>query len=252
MRYRSDVDGLRAVAVISVVLFHAGLPQFPGGFIGVDVFFVISGYLITTLILHDVAKGRFSIANFYERRVRRIFPALLAVLAFASVAGYLILLPADARTFGQSLVATTVFSSNLLFFQQTGYFDAAAETKPLLHTWSLAVEEQFYLLYPLLLLLIGRYLRKRYTTALLMVGGLSLAISIVGVGRDQPAMFYLAPPRAWELLLGGLLAIPALPPRRTENSQTRWGSWDSALFAIASFDCRLRSRFPEQMHSTPL
>ena len=146
MNHRADIDGLRAVAIVPVLLFHAGIYQVPGGFTGVDVFFVISGYLITGLILDDIAKGKFSIAHFYERRVRRILPALFFLLIFTSIAGYALLMPDDAREFGRSLFATMLFSSNVLFAKQTGYFQAPAEMKPLLHTWSLAVEEQFYIL----------------------------------------------------------------------------------------------------------
>ena len=214
MTHRSDIDGLRAVAIVPVLLFHAGVSQFSGGFTGVDVFFVISGYLITGLILHDIAEGRFSIAHFYERRVRRILPALFFLLIGASVAAYVLLMPDDAREFGRSLFATMFFSSNILFAKQTGYFQNPAEMKPLLHTWSLAVEEQFYILYPLFLFLITRYLRKRYATFLLSALGLSLAFSIWEVHSHRSVAFYSSAARAWELLLGGLLAISLIPPLR--------------------------------------
>jgi peptidoglycan/LPS O-acetylase OafA/YrhL len=211
MKHRADIDGLRAVAIIPVLLFHAGLPQVSGGFVGVDVFFVISGYLITGLILDDISKDRFSIAHFYERRVRRILPALFSVLICTAIAAYTLLMPNDATEFGKSLMATMFFSSNVLFWRQTDYFQAAAESKPLLHTWSLAVEEQFYILYPLFLFLISRYFRKRYALALLPFLVLSLLLSIWGVSSHRSATFYLAPARAWELLLGGLLAIQVIP-----------------------------------------
>lgn len=214
LKYRADIDGLRAVAIIPVLLFHAGVRQVSGGFVGVDVFFVISGYLITGLILNDISKDRFSIAHFYERRVRRIIPALFVVLTFTSLAAYLLLMPANAKEFGQSLLATSFFSSKVVFWQQTGYFATPAETKPLLHTWSLAVEEQFYIFYPLFLFLVSRYLRKRYALALLAILLPSLALSIWGVYTKQSAPFYLAPARAWELLLGGLLAMQVVPPLR--------------------------------------
>jgi peptidoglycan/LPS O-acetylase OafA/YrhL len=226
MKHRSDIDGLRALAVIAVVLFHVGIASVSGGFTGVDVFFVISGYLITGIILKDIAGDRFSIAYFYERRVRRILPALIAVLVAAAIASYVLLPPQEFREFGESLIATALFSSNVLFWRQSGYFRAPAEMKPLLHTWSLAVEEQFYLFYPLFLWLISRYFSKRFRLTLLAVLGLSLALSIWGVRHFQNATFYLSPSRAWELLLGGLLAIPALPPlrhRRTANALAIFG-----------------------------
>jgi len=243
MKYRSDIDGLRAVAVIPVVLFHAGISQISGGFVGVDVFFVISGYLITGLILEDIAQDRFSIASFYERRARRILPALFAVLLGASVATCALLMPDRARAFGQSLVATVLFSSNALFWKQSGYFQAS-EIKPLLHTWSLAVEEQFYIAYPLFLFIVHRYLRKRYVLALLPVFVLSLAFCIWGVRRHQSMTFFLAPARAWELLLGGLLAIPVIPPLRHRWMANVLGLFGLVLLAYSFLKLSGTLRFP--------
>ena len=194
-----------------MLLFHAGLPAFPGGFVGVDVFFVISGFLITSVILDDLAAGRFSLLGFYERRVRRIFPALFATLLATVAAGLLILLPDDLKSLGRSAAAATLFSSNLLFWREAGYFDVVAARKPLLHTWSLSVEEQFYLAFPLALLLLVRTRRNlvRYGATGLL---LSLAVA-AGTARSAPdSAFYLAPMRAWELLLGALRAAGALPP----------------------------------------
>jgi peptidoglycan/LPS O-acetylase OafA/YrhL len=213
VKYRPDIDGLRAVAVMAVVLFHAGVPRISGGFVGVDVFFVISGYLITGLILNDMAHGRFSIVSFYERRARRILPALFAVLIVASIAAYALLMPDRAQAFGQSLVATVFFYSNILFWHQSDYFQASL-VKPLLHTWSLAVEEQFYIAYPLFLFAVRRYFSKRYVRALLPVFAFSLAFCIWGVNAHRIMTFFLGPARAWELLLGGLLAVPGAPPLR--------------------------------------
>jgi peptidoglycan/LPS O-acetylase OafA/YrhL len=213
VKYRPDIDGLRAVAVMAVVLFHAGVPQVSGGFAGVDVFFVISGYLITGLILNDMEQDRFSIGSFYERRARRILPALFVVLLVASIAADDLLMPDRAQAFGQSLIATVFFYSNILFWHQSDYFQASL-VKPLLHTWSLAVEEQFYIVYPLFLFAVRRYFSKRYVLALLPVFGLSLAFCIWGVSAHRIMTFFLGPARAWELLLGGLLAIPAIPPMR--------------------------------------
>ena len=152
MRYRSEIDGLRAIAVIPVILFHAGFSLFSGGFVGVDVFFVISGYLITSIILKEKEKGMFSLGNFYERRARRIFPALFLVMFFSIPLAYLWFTPPDLKDFFQSVFATTTFLSNFLFFSESGYFETATELKPLLHTWSLSVEEQFYVFFPLLIL----------------------------------------------------------------------------------------------------
>src|SRR5215203_4067774 len=150
-KYRADIDGLRAVAILPVILFHAGVPGFSGGYVGVDVFLVISGFLITQLLLHDLATDRFSIARFYERRIRRIFPALFALLAVVTVLASWLLLPQDLVDYGRSAIATSLFVSNIDFWEHAGYFARAAEETPLLHTWSLAVEEQFYIFFPLFL-----------------------------------------------------------------------------------------------------
>jgi peptidoglycan/LPS O-acetylase OafA/YrhL len=160
LRYRPDIDGLRAVAVIPVVLFHAGVGIFSGGYVGVDVFFVISGYLITSIIASELDKGSFSIPAFYQRRVRRIFPALVAVMLFCALVGYMILTPTDYQTLGKSVLAASFFVSNVFFWKEVGYFAAPASEMPLLHTWSLAIEEQFYLFFPVFLYLLSRYVHR--------------------------------------------------------------------------------------------
>lgn len=209
MIYRREVDGLRAVAVIPVMLFHAGLAVLPGGFIGVDVFFVISGYLISTLIWQDLQQGRFTLAGFYERRIRRILPALATVMLACVPAAWWLMPPADLKDFAESLAAVSLFVSNLLFWHESGYFDTAADMKPLLHTWSLAVEEQFYLLFPLLLgwthrhRLAGRWL-------LVLLGVASLALAQWQLKAQPDAAFYLLPARFWELLAGALAAFVLL------------------------------------------
>lgn len=206
MEYRREVDGLRALAVLPVILFHAGFETFAGGFVGVDVFFIISGYLITTIILNDLKHDRFSIVHFYERRARRILPALFVVMATCLPFAWHWLLPIDMKDFSQSLASVALFSSNFLFWARGGYFDTAAELKPLLHTWSLAVEEQFYILFPLMLAGITRF-RRSWTIWLLTIIVLaSLARAQWGSAHDPIAAFFLLPTRSWELATGALVA----------------------------------------------
>ena len=150
MHYRPEIDGLRAVSVIPVIFFHAGLEFFKGGFLGVDIFFVISGYLITLIILNDLDKGNFSLSKFYERRARRILPALFFVICCCVPFAYFWMLPDPLENFGQSVFATIFFANNVLLWMTSGYWDLASEFKPLIHTWSLAVEEQFYIVFPLI------------------------------------------------------------------------------------------------------
>lgn len=210
--YRSDIDGLRAVAVLSVVAYHAVPWAVPGGFVGVDVFFVISGFLITRLIAADIDRRRFSVASFYVRRTKRIFPVLFVVLFTTLALGWWLLPPSEFAQMGKSMAATAGFVSNIAFWQDTGYFDSAAELKPLLHTWSLAVEEQFYVLWPLTLLLL--YRRRLARVAVLAAIALSFAASCYLTVRHQPTAFFLLPPRTWELLLGAALALGYLPALR--------------------------------------
>ncbi|WP_104203802.1 acyltransferase family protein [Billgrantia saliphila] len=207
LKYRREIDGLRAVAVIPVILFHAGFSWFSGGYIGVDVFFVISGYLITSLIIADLEKGVFSIARFYERRARRILPALFFVMLCCIPFAWLWMLPSQFRDFSQSFVAISFFSSNILFWIKSGYFSAASEEKPLLHTWSLAVEEQFYLFFPLLLLVVWRLGRNPVYYLVIIISSLSLLLTEWGWRYQPSANFYLLPFRAWELGAGALCAL---------------------------------------------
>lgn len=203
------------MAVLAVVFYHAGLTPFSGGFVGVDVFFVISGFLITSILRDEIARGEFRLLAFYERRVRRLFPALFTVLAVSFVLAWAILLPEDMRNFGQSLVAANLFLSNVLFWKEAGYFDTAAEFKPLLHTWSLAVEEQYYLFFPLILAIGAAPLRLFLRTLLLVIGIASLATAIWQVTYAPDAAFFLLPARFWELLIGAALAF--LPDRRLQR-----------------------------------
>ncbi len=205
--HRPEIDGLRALAVLPVILFHAGVPGFGGGYVGVDVFFVISGYLITRLILADLEAGRFSLLSFYERRARRILPALFVMILACIPFAMLWMLPAEFKDFSQSLIAVSLFASNVLFWRETDYFSTAAEEKPLLHTWSLAVEEQYYLLFPLFLILAWRFGRDPvfYVTAALAL--VSFALAELGARYAPDATFYLPHGRAWELLAGSLCAF---------------------------------------------
>lgn len=206
MKYRPEVDGLRAVAILPVVLFHAGIVGFSGGFIGVDVFFVISGYLITSIIIGDLEKERFTFKQFYERRARRILPALFFVIAACLPFAWLWMSPYDLKEFAQSIMAVSVFVSNFFFWKDNDYFGTDAELKPLLHTWSLSIEEQFYIFFPIALLFIWKYARNRLGIFIIMgfIGSILLAEY---QSRFYPrANFFLLPTRGWELLIGAYLA----------------------------------------------
>ena len=207
MKYRAEIDGLRAFAVLPVILFHAGFDWLSGGFIGVDIFFVISGYLITTIIITEMAGGKFSLVNFYERRARRILPALFFVMAVCLPFAWFWLTPNDLKDFGQSLVAVSTFSSNILFWSESGYFDTVAELKPMLHTWSLAVEEQYYILFPIFLMLTWRMGIKWIIVFLTIFFLISLGVAQWGAYNSPSAAFYLLPTRGWELLIGVFLAF---------------------------------------------
>ena len=207
MKYRAEIDGLRALAVLPVILFHAGFDSFGGGFVGVDVFFVISGYLITTIIISEMAEKKFSLINFYERRARRILPALFFVMISCLPFAWLWLTPAELKDFGQSLVSVSIFSSNILFWLESDYFAASAELKPLLHTWSLAVEEQYYIIFPMLLMLIWRLGIKWVLVILSIIFLSSLSFSQWGAFNAPISTFYLLPTRAWELLIGVFIAF---------------------------------------------
>jgi peptidoglycan/LPS O-acetylase OafA/YrhL len=211
LAYRADIDGLRAVAILLVVAGHLGIYKCRGGFIGVDVFFVISGYLISSVILSEIATSQFSLFSFYERRIRRIVPALVVMLLATSALAYRYLLPVEMEDFAKSLVAAIYSQSNFYFWSQSGYFDAPAALQPLLHTWSLAVEEQFYILFPLFLLVVRRLFPARLRLSILVLAVLSFLASAVGAYMYRSSAFYLAPTRAWELFLGTILSLKILP-----------------------------------------
>lgn len=207
MGYRREIDGLRALAVVPVILFHAGVKAFPGGFVGVDVFFVISGYLITLLLLAEQQRGRISLAHFYERRARRILPALLGVILVSSLVAPLLMVPYQLEHFGWSVLSLAAFGSNFYFWKSTGYFAPDAGILPLLHTWSLAVEEQFYIVFPLLLIALQRYGRRVAVPGFLVLALGSLFLAEWMSTQSSTAAYFLLPTRAWELLLGVLLAF---------------------------------------------
>ncbi len=214
--YRADIDGLRAFAVVPVVLFHAGISGFSGGYVGVDIFFVISGYLITGTILSDESGGGFKLSRFYERRIRRILPALLAVLVATTIVATALLLPSDLNAAAKSVLSALGFVSNIFFWRTGGYFGGVADEKPLLHTWSLSVEEQYYIFIPIILMLTFRFGRRVqiYILAFLTLISFSAATFGMSLNKSLP-VFFLLPFRAWEILLGALLAygvVPSLTP----------------------------------------
>jgi peptidoglycan/LPS O-acetylase OafA/YrhL len=211
--YRPDIDGLRAIAVIPVVLYHIGFVAIGGGFVGVDVFFVISGFLIASVLIKEIEAGRFSVITFYERRIRRILPAFTAMTLVSIPIAIWLLLPQDLRAFGTSLWSATLFVSNIAFWLESGdYFDIGGNVKPLLHTWSLAVEEQFYIFFPLALAIMFKLCRPRQAfVCCLAVFVISLALSIYGQQQTPLANFYLLPTRAWEIMCGSLLAFGQIP-----------------------------------------
>lgn len=238
IRYRRDIDGLRALAILPVLLFHAHVPGFSGGYVGVDIFFVISGFLITGIIAREVDEGRFSLVRFYERRFRRIMPALaLMILTVLAVAAWLYL-PGDLEGVPRSALAATLFASNLWFFTDTGYFSGGADVKPLLHTWSLAVEEQYYIGFPMLLMLLARLAPRRRTAVVAGIAALSLAIAIAMQRDTSGFTFYLLPTRAWELFAGALLALGAVPAIRPRwlREWTAWTGVTTVLLAVALYD----------------
>jgi peptidoglycan/LPS O-acetylase OafA/YrhL len=207
MKYRADIDGLRALAVIPVILFHAGFEYFSGGFVGVDIFFVISGYLITTIILTEKDQGIFSLKTFYERRARRILPALFLVMIVSIPLAWFFLLPSDMKDFSQSLIAVSLFSSNILFWQETGYWGVENELKPFLHTWSLAVEEQYYFIFPIFLMLMWRFRKPVVLASFIVIAICSLTFSHWAAYNLESANFFLLITRAWELAIGAVIAF---------------------------------------------
>lgn len=244
--YREDIDRLRGLAVLSVVAFHFDAPVY-GGYVGVDIFFVISGFLITQIIQRETRAGLFSFAQFYERRLRRLLPALyLVVLASALPALYL-LLPSERLDFFRSIVAVVTFTSNILFWSQSGYFDRAAVEKPLLHTWSLSVEEQFYLVLPILIWLLVRFRAPRAVVAAAVVtatiASFALGLWLLQSGQSATS-FFMSPARAWEFLVGSVIALEGFPILRTEVQRLLVGGAAYVLLLVPIFGLRPSSPFP--------
>ncbi|NDW03283.1 acyltransferase family protein [Jiella pacifica] len=207
MRYRPEIDGLRAVAVLPVIFFHAGVGLFAGGYVGVDVFFVISGFLITTILLDELQEGRFSLLGFWERRIRRILPALFTVVAASSIAAVMLMNPAELQRYSKSVLSVATFWSNIHFWDESGYFDTTAELKPLLHTWSLAVEEQYYILFPPFLAIIWAFCRRWLLPILIILFVVSLAVSQWTVDAHPAFAFFWLPARSFELGVGVFVAL---------------------------------------------
>ncbi|MCC5879112.1 MAG: acyltransferase [Idiomarina sp.] len=236
MKYRREIDGLRAVAVLPVILFHAGFSWFSGGYVGVDVFFVISGYLITTIIINELDKGEFSIGKFYERRARRILPALFFVMFICIPFAWAWMVPSQFKDFAHGLIAISFFVSNVLFWRKEDYFAPAAEENPLLHTWSLAVEEQFYIFFPVLLLVLWRFGRNPVFYVVLLMTAVSLALAEWGWRNYPSANFYLLPTRAWELGVGAICAFLMSRKEFVANNLLALLGLSLIVFSIIAFD----------------
>jgi peptidoglycan/LPS O-acetylase OafA/YrhL len=242
-QYRPDIDGLRAIAVLLVVWFHAFPEAMPGGFVGVDIFFVISGFLITGIIVHELDQQRFSLPGFYMRRIRRIFPALIVVLAVTLVLGWLWMLPAAYAQLSADVFGSAAFVSNIALLLQSGYFDIESGKKPLLHLWSLGIEEQFYLFWPLILMLATR-LRLRILVVTSVIGIACFALNVALIGSDPVATFYLPFTRAWELLAGAALASGWSRLRQTGAANNWRAAIGLLLIAVAAGVLDSKSAFP--------
>ncbi|TIT72438.1 MAG: acyltransferase, partial [Mesorhizobium sp.] len=244
MQYRRYIEGLRAVAVLPVVLFHFGISAIPGGFSGVDIFFVISGYLTSGSLLDDLERGQFSIVNFYWRRARRILPALVFVMLLTCIAALFILLPPDLRGFSLSIIATSTFWSNVFFWKTSSYFSIDAALLPLLHTWPLSVAEQYYIFAPILMFLIYRYIGKRWLTTLLPIILCSFVVAVMATSLAPTAGFYLLPTRIWELMLGALLMLKCPSPLGNRFLMESVGVAGFGLLAIGFFAISASDPFP--------
>lgn len=249
--YREDIDWLRGLAILSVVAFHFEAPAVHGGYVGVDIFFVISGFLITQIIQRETLSGSFSFAQFYERRARRLLPALYVMVLVTMIPAFHYLLTSERLDFFRSVASVVTFTSNFFFWWQSGYFDAAAVEKPLLHTWSLAVEEQFYLVLPVLIWVLlrsgGEARRSKIGMSAAIIGAMiasfALGLWLLSTGHSASA-FYMSPARAWEFLIGSIVAIEGLPIIRHETARIFARGAGYALLLIPIFGLRPFSSFP--------
>lgn len=245
MKYRAELDGLRAIAVIPVILFHAGFQYFSGGFIGVDIFFVISGYLITTIVISEIEQDTFSLINFYERRARRILPALFLVVFVCLILSWFWLRPSDMKDFSKSLIAIPYFLSNILFWLESGYWGTTNALKPLLHTWTLAIEAQYYLIFPVYLILMWRFYKRWIFSSLILITLISFMISQWGAYNFPTANFFLLPTRWWELAMGASIALLIFQQQATHswlcqknivNETLSWVGLTLIIYSIVAFD----------------
>jgi peptidoglycan/LPS O-acetylase OafA/YrhL len=243
IKYRPDIDGLRAVAILSVLAFHLSPSGVSGGFVGVDVFFVISGYLISAIVFSEIASGRFSVVGFYERRVRRIFPALFAMLIVVTAVISLFLLPTELTDYARSVIAATTSSSNFYFWQHSGYFDSPT-SNPLLHTWSLAVEEQFYISFPIFLVVTRRFFSQWLKHAVVIFLFVSFAASVITLHYDATSAFYLPYSRAWELLIGTVISLGFFPKLRSAASRNATTVLGIALIGYSVMRFTSQTPFP--------
>lgn len=251
MKFRKDIEGLRAFAILPILLFHAGFESLPGGFVGVDVFFVISGFLITSIIKKEMECSSFSILSFYRKRVLRILPALLVTLILSLFVGSFLLLPTEFTNMTNSAVAAVLFSSNFYFLFNADYFAASAEATPLIHTWSLAVEEQFYIFFPLILMLLHAFYRKYKVYLIAIVVILSFVFSIVLSFFSTEATFYMFPSRAWELGVGALIALNFYPKASVKRSN-QLSIFGIALLLLSFFYLESSSFFPAPLAIVPV
>lgn len=250
MKYRPEIDGLRALAVLPVILFHSGFEWFSGGFVGVDIFFVISGYLITLILIEDIDNKRFSITSFYERRARRILPALFFVMIVCIPFAWMWMLPDALENFGQSLVSTSLFSNNFLLMQTAGYWDLASEYKPLLHTWSLAVEEQYYILFPVFLILTWYLGRNKVFWLVVFIALISFIFSEYGWRKGSYSHFYNPISRVWELLAGSIAAFVIFQKKIQSNNVLAFIGLIAILYSIFRFDEKMP--FPSALTIIPV